>query len=218
MESLLTPRSKKRIALETAPAWPVSVTVDSLASLDAHLATEYRPIMIILNLFIFVAVAGVLVNGCASRERFSMSHRESQSLSMSNENLQIECQLNLVVGGATSKDFERALARTYRPLNITLVAGTNAVSKVSGKDAASDYFVGGVESETGKMIVRILDEQKPWEWEGAKGTRFANNLYFNGSVRGKAWEYTAVYPDPKLESLLIRLRKQLVKGSNQNGP
>jgi len=128
---------------------------------------------------------------------------------MARDDFQVECQLDLAVGGATSKEFERALARTYRPLKITLVAGTNAVSRVSGKNAVSDHFLGGVESEAGNVIVRVLGERKPWDWEGVKGTRFANNLYFNGSARRKTWNYVSVYPDPKLESLLIRLRKEL---------
>jgi hypothetical protein len=165
--------------------------------------------MTIRNQFILVTVASLLVNGCASGGQSSTPRRENQTPNMGKENLQVECQVDLAVGGATSKEFERALARTYRPLKITLVAGTNAVSKVSGKDAVSDHFLGGVESEAGKVIVRVLNERKPWDWEGVKGTRFANNLYFDGNVSGKAWKYVSVYPDSKLESLLVRLRKEL---------
>jgi hypothetical protein len=152
---------------------------------------------------------GLLVNGCAYSDQSSMPLRESQSREMAKENLTVECELESGYGGAITKKFERALARTYRPLKITLVAGTNAVSKVTAKDAASDHFLGGVESEAGKVIVRVLDEQKPWDWESFKGTMFANNLYFNGSVGGKTWKYVSVYPDTKLESLLVRLRKEL---------
>jgi hypothetical protein len=165
--------------------------------------------MTIRSQYLLVAVASLLAYGCASGDQSSASRRETQSPSMPKENIQVVCQVDLSIGGATSKEFERALTRTYRSIKITLVAGTNAVSKVSGKDAVSDHFLGGVESSSGKAIVRVLEEQKPWDWEGVKGTRFANNLYFNGTIREKKWKYVSVYPDAKLESLLVRLRKEL---------
>jgi len=95
---------------------------------------------------------------------------------------------------------------------VTLIAGTNAASLISEKNAVKDDFVAGVESSEGKMVLQLLDAQKPWEWESVKGTRFADNLYFNGNVRDKTWKYVSVYPDPKLESLLARMRIALERG------
>jgi hypothetical protein len=155
------------------------------------------------------AIASLLAYGCASGDQSPLSRREIQSQSLPKENIQVECQIGFSIGGATSREVERALTHTYRPIKITLVAGTNTVSKVSAKDVASDHFLGGVESASGKAIVQALEEQNPWDWESVKGTRFANNLYFDGTIREKKWKYVSVYPDLKLESLLVRLRKEL---------
>jgi len=121
--------------------------------------------------------------------------------------LRTEGELKVFFAGATSKEFERD--RRYRPITVTFVAGTNVFLPGANDGAVNNGFILGVESPKGKAILQFLDAERPWEWESIKGTWFANNLYFTGSVRGKKWDYVSVYPDRKLEGLLLRLRREL---------
>ena len=118
-------------------------------------------------------------------------------------------ELSLDLGGALSKEFKRKL--NYNAFKVILVAGSNSASIQRGNDLVADKFVVGVESIQGKVVLQILNDVQPWGWESLKAVPFANALYFNGNINGKTWKYISAYPDTKLESLLVRLRKELQK-------
>lgn len=161
---------------------------------------------IVIPVLGYAVALAICATACSVNEHRPIEPMNQSSPATQTENC-TQGELSLDVGGALSKEFKRDLK--YHALKVSLVAGTNSASVQLGKDLAADKFVVGVESTQGKAILQILDAEQPWRWEGLKAVPFANALYFNGNVSGKAWKYVSVYPDSKLESLLVRLRKEL---------
>jgi len=161
---------------------------------------------IVMPVLGYTVALALCATACSINEHRSIEAMNQSSPATQSE-VRAQGELSLDVGGALSKGLKRDLK--YHPLKVSLVAGTNSASVQLGKDLAADKFVVGVESTQGKAILQIFDADQPWMWEGLKAVPFANALYFNGSVGGKAWKYVSVYPDAKLESLLVRLRREL---------
>ena len=154
----------------------------------------------------YAVALGICATACSSHEHRSIELK-NQSLGVAQSESHTQHKLSLDVGGALSKDFQRDLK--YHALKVRFVAGTNGTFVHLGKGLQADSFVVGVESTQGKAILQILDSERPWTWESIEAVPFANALYFNGNVSGKAWKYTSVYRDAQLESLLVRLRQEL---------
>jgi hypothetical protein len=160
-------------------------------------------VMPVLEYAVAFALCGT---ACSVNEQHSIEPM-NQSLSATQNEIRPQGELSLDIGGALSKEFKRDLK--YHPLKASLVSGTNSASVQLGKNLVPDKFVVGAESTQGKAILQVLDAAQPWNWQGLKAVPFANAVYFNGNAGGNAWKYVSVYPDTKLESLLVRLRKEL---------
>jgi hypothetical protein len=167
---------------------------------------SYQLAMVTRHSFILaVAAASLFVNGCVTRAQLSDGHKGHHPINVPDA----ECEIEFFAGGEKSKEFKHALTHEYRPLRVSLVPGTNHVSKLSPWGAAEDHFVAGMESAEGKTVLHVLDSERPWEWHIIDGPRFSDNLYLAGSIGDHSWKYVTFYPDGRFEALLAHLRKVL---------
>lgn len=161
---------------------------------------------IMKSIFLCVVILSLYAGACSTHEP-QLDEMTCRLPSATIDEFQVEGEVRFSTVGAVSKKFEKHI-KEYPPLRITLVAGASLAS-IAGGDGSFSSTVIGIESPQGKAILRILDDEQPWGWDGAKGHWFADGLYFSGRLRGHEWEYRSVYPDEKLTVLLIRLRREL---------
>jgi hypothetical protein len=132
----------------------------------------------------------------------SFSRRTTPEFSARQNGDVTECKIKLYRGGGTSRKFQR-YEETFRSFNVTVTTNTASIAN------RGDVLVIDAASLKGQRIIQMIQTEKPWLWQGFEGYAFANELFLDGQSGDKSWSYKTVYPDKKLERLIVQLRREL---------
>ena len=96
-------------------------------------------------------------------------------------------EIRFDLGGALSKGLKNDA--TFRPFKLAFESGTNSAPVLLVRHGSVDEFRVAAGSSAATAILKSLNVQHPWDWQGLKATPFADGLYFTGVVAGNRWNY-----------------------------
>ena len=100
--------------------------------------------------------------------------------------------------GATSPEF--AASGLQRRVKISIIKNWSGLAIVPDdfSRARGASILRGDKTHHADKLIELLETKKPWEWESANVTFFADTMSFRGNWKKQVWSHKSLYPYHKM--------------------